>query len=861
MSFAAIRSGEPIPIFDGTYYPYWKDKMMRNIISIDLNAWNIVENGVMVLDKDNLTEAEKKDLIIDNQVSLFITNHLVPNKYHEVKNIPSAKGVWEYLEKIVEGKSTQKEARIDILRSKFHRFKRHEGEKVNSIYNRLVALANELESLGAKDVDPHMVVRMLLRSLDESFSHVILMIKERSDYRKMVPADVLERLTTFEKEEDEKREINGTRRRTHALKAKASKYSSSEGRSESGTDSDCPSDIGKELALLVKRFGRFQRKNSSSSPKKNYSSKRSSDKYSSKKSSSKENCCYKCKKPGHFIVDCPLWEVENKSKSSHSHFSSKSHRSSKNYEHKKHESRSRRDKKSESGDEKKKKHHKSRESSSSKYHSSRRKNSHRAKAYLGKEMNSEDEASGSGSDTGSKSGSGSESDGVAGLAFASSKAPRSFFTNHSSDVETPAFCFMAKASKVSSKSSYDTTDSSAYETDAKLSYAKLAKIATQQQDELESLSLTMQKSETLLINEIEKGQTLSDEHAALKEKYDELSARHDLLTVNHEKLNYEFLQRKIALEKLKEAHEELETLNLTLIAQQGTKPKTDSTTPCLTCLDRDKLESVRKGKRPIVIDDSNPSVEENENFTEELLRLKDLFDTGMFKSVQGHQHLCDILRKALLHRNPRQEGVGFERKINPDGTYWAPEQYPRTVWVLAKEKPIDIANLLGFNCKIDKAIVDESLDSDYKLTKDQAGKVSAECVCAPPENGFYKRQIWVHKSLVEKLPANHSMQGKPTVPPRHFYSLEERNDPLVPESNIPQKEYYRVDRTTYRHRDNHDKIAISHRYVNPSSKNYVYGVLDGSPRRNYSARKTNVASTSTSAPSQSPARLWVVKKN
>ena len=139
--------------------------------------------------------------------------------------------------------------------------------------------------------------------------------------------------------------------------------------------------------------------------------------------------------------------------------------------------------------------------------------------------------------------------------------------------------------------------------------------------------------------------------------------------------------------------------------------------------------------------------------------------------------------------------------------------------------------------------------------------MSAEYVGTPPKNGFYKRQIWVRKSLVEKLPANHSMQGKPTVPPRHFYSLEERNDPLVPESNIPQKEYYRVDRTTYRHRDNNDKIAISHRYANPSSKNYVYGVLDGSPRKNNSARKSNVASTSTSAPSQSPARLWVVKKN
>src|SRR3954463_8134558 len=192
MSFGAIRSGEPIPIFNGTDYSYWNDKMMRNIISIDLNAWKIVENGVVVIDKDNLTQAKKKDLALDTQVWVFITNHLIPKKYHEVKNIASAKGVWEYLEKIGEGKSTQKEARVDTLRSKFYRFKRHEGEKVNSIYSRLNALANELESLGATDFYAHMVVRTLLPFLDDSFAHIIMMIKEWTDYRNIVPADILE---------------------------------------------------------------------------------------------------------------------------------------------------------------------------------------------------------------------------------------------------------------------------------------------------------------------------------------------------------------------------------------------------------------------------------------------------------------------------------------------------------------------------------------------------------------------------------------------------------------------------------------------------------------------------------------------
>ena len=160
-------------------------------------------------------------------------------------------------------------------------------------------------------------------------------------------------------------------------------------------------------------------------------------------------------------------------------------------------------------------------------------------------MNSEDEVSGYESESGSRSGSGFESNGVAGLAFASAdastKATSSFFTNNSSEDETPAYCFMAKAKVSSSKASYDTSECSSYESDSKMSYAKLAKLASRQQDELDSLSKTIKKSEVLLIDEIEKGQTLTNEHEALKLKFEELQSRHDLLSANHEKLTYEFL--------------------------------------------------------------------------------------------------------------------------------------------------------------------------------------------------------------------------------------------------------------------------------------------------------------------------------
>ena len=126
------------------------------------------------------------------------------------------------MEKVGEGVSTQKDARVDTLRSKFHRFKHRDGETVMSTYNRLCKLAGELKSLGATDVTDIMVVRTLLRSLDDSFAHLVMMIRERPDFRNLKPVDIIERLKTHEMEEEERREVNGSSKKSHALKAKVS---------------------------------------------------------------------------------------------------------------------------------------------------------------------------------------------------------------------------------------------------------------------------------------------------------------------------------------------------------------------------------------------------------------------------------------------------------------------------------------------------------------------------------------------------------------------------------------------------------------------------------------------------------------
>ena len=112
-----------------------------------------------------------------------------------------------------------------------------------------------------------------------------------------------------------------------------------------------------------------------------------------------------------------------------------------------------------------------------------------------------------------------------------------------------------------------------------------------------------------------------------------------------------------------------------------------------------------------------------------------------------------MLKKQILNRNPRKEGIAFERKLNADGSYWKPEQYPKTSWVAATGPPFDPSNLTGFSCELSYSS-DESFDSNYKLFKNQSGEVFARYVGTNCRNGPPLRKIWVPKSCLENLQVN-----------------------------------------------------------------------------------------------------------
>nr|AAL58143.1 putative polyprotein [Oryza sativa Japonica Group]AAL79353.1 Putative polyprotein [Oryza sativa]AAP53282.1 Zinc knuckle family protein [Oryza sativa Japonica Group] len=130
----------------------------------------------------------------------------------------------------------------------------------------------------------------LLRAFGPRNPTLVLMIRERKDFKRLTPSDILGRIVCHEMQEEEAREVrqmvkNATmiKNQEVVLKAKQEEESSYE---ESEDE---------EMAFIVKRFKHFLRKSG-------YGKGRKEDDKGKRQS---KRACFNCGKYGHFIADCP----------------------------------------------------------------------------------------------------------------------------------------------------------------------------------------------------------------------------------------------------------------------------------------------------------------------------------------------------------------------------------------------------------------------------------------------------------------------------------------------------------------------------------------------------------------------------
>ena len=213
-----------------------------------------------------------------------------------------------------------------------------------------------------------------------------------------------------------------------------------------------------------------------------------------------------------------------------------------------------------------------------------------------------------------------------------------------------ASCLMAKDAKVIECYLSESSDDESGD-EFGPSYVKLASLATKQQRALEKAYYMLNKSDDMLGEEMDRSKALAESLQRLHANYDTLQDQHNTLLSDHEKLSYEFLQRKQDLEKLRVSYEDLQKERDSLLAQQISASQEEFVPPFLKCIEREYANSSPECSNATNVSNfshasaiANPSSEDIASIIDDA-GLKELYMTGMYKSLKGHQTLCDVLKK------------------------------------------------------------------------------------------------------------------------------------------------------------------------------------------------------------------------
>jgi hypothetical protein len=152
-------------------------------------------------------------------------------------------------------------------------------------------------------------------------------------------------------------------------------------------------------------------------------------------------------------------------------------------------------------------------------------------------------------------------------------------------------------------------------------------------------------------------------------------------------------------------------------------------------------------------------------------------------------------------------------------------------------------------------ISDESVESNYKLFKQQNGEVFARFIGTNCRSGSPKKQILVKKNQIENLPitANLTLQEKHQENARRYPSNESSHFSNHEMHNSRQTSYMRISSNHYAHVSGNNFSAYSFDYdQNGYATTRSYLQADGS--RNRIGMKNQ-------GKTHPPTKVWMAKKN
>ncbi|VFQ98655.1 unnamed protein product [Cuscuta campestris] len=258
--YAGIGEGQSTsrpPLFDGTNYSYWKERMRIYIRSTNFELWLVIKNGEEIpMKKVGETTVPKTENEFDAEDIKKIENYakainmlycaVNPDDYQKISCCTTAKEMWDKLEVTYEGTDQVREAKIDFLTQEYEMFRMKEGEKIDDMFDHFSKIINDLHAL-KKTYTNKDLVRKILRSLTPEWRSKADAIYESIGVSNVTIDGLRGNLKTYEStiltpslDEQKKKGI--------ALKA------TKEPVEEASSDDD------NEFGLVIKKFHKFMKK-------------------------------------------------------------------------------------------------------------------------------------------------------------------------------------------------------------------------------------------------------------------------------------------------------------------------------------------------------------------------------------------------------------------------------------------------------------------------------------------------------------------------------------------------------------------------------------------------------------------------
>ncbi|VFQ69271.1 unnamed protein product [Cuscuta campestris] len=287
--YARIGEGQSTsrpPLFDGTNYTYWKERMRIYIRSTNFQLWLVIKNGEetpmkkvdekLVPKTEDEFDAEDIKKVENYAKAINMLYCAVnPDDYRKISCCTTAKEMWDKLEVTYEGTDQVQEAKIDFLTQEYEMFRMKEGKKIDDMFDRFSKIINDLHAL-KKTYANKDLVRKILRSLTPEWRSKADAIYESIGVSNVTIDGLRGNLKTYEStilnpslDEQKKKGI--------ALKA------TKETVEEDSSDDD------NEFGLVIKKFHKFMKKEFERKGRKHDGPPK----------------CYGCGEIGHIKLRCP----------------------------------------------------------------------------------------------------------------------------------------------------------------------------------------------------------------------------------------------------------------------------------------------------------------------------------------------------------------------------------------------------------------------------------------------------------------------------------------------------------------------------------------------------------------------------